>query len=303
MQKHWIAVILILIWLIWTWTNNPRTHDTYPPPNDPLSPLAPRCNFILWVKCHFFCLTLRCISKRYAASLWFQGSTIHLMATYSSFWWCHGMQANWKRSTSFLDAHSVWMEDIRCDTCGAGRIYKAAWEFSPINWQTDIYLKHLTCLQQQNWHPPKGLTSKEKATFALSESEPRRDQTEVVSSRVWSKIGSPTNTFLLKPIDTLSISSLGKSETLACRILPEEAQLDLQAWQQKSWAEVAASEGASVSEGHMWAEPTSCGGSHGRKSSRWGSAGADCSGSEPGHSSLRPWTLEGGEGKGSDIPR
>ena len=119
-----------------------------------------------------------------------------------------GMQANRKRCTCFLDAHSVWVEDIRCDTCGAGRIYKAAWEFLPINWQTDIYLKHLTCLQQPKswtlfvWYkrciscsrkltPSKTTHFKEKVTVDLSESEIHRDQTEVVSNRVWSLILGP----------------------------------------------------------------------------------------------------------------
>ena len=36
----------------------------------------------------------------------------------------------------------------------------------------------------QNQNPPKRLTYKEKATFDLSKSEIRRDQTDVVSNRV-----------------------------------------------------------------------------------------------------------------------
>ena len=142
---------------IWTSTivQGPMIH-IHPPPNDPLSPLAPRCHFILWAKCYFMCFILRCISKRYPASLYHYTiqpdyiiipfTCVRYISAFDDIIECSQIA----KEVLVCSMHCVWVGDIRCDTCGAGRIYKAALEFLPINWQTDIYLKHLTCLQQPN---------------------------------------------------------------------------------------------------------------------------------------------------------
>ena len=182
-------------------------------------------------------------------------------------------------------------------------------------WQTTVFwnprcYQHLRCLY---WYPVIGPTSR-KPTFDLSNIEQKLSTFKVeiiqygdtLAGTLQVSTGVPwapyyfycyLGTFSVD-VEHLLEGSWGGGLVVSEGLATEELWRGL-------LCRVAASEGASVSEGHMWAVPPPiqvAHGSHGSRSRR-GSAGADCSHSEPGHSSLGPWTLEGGEGKGSDIPR